>query len=101
MRNLGFAFGLGEGVPNYFYLALLAVILILLVFRWLKGIGWWLIWIGGLANMITRLRQGYVWDYWHWSWLVDIWFNLADVLIVVGVVIAIVEQFKKEDHGKT
>ena len=83
MKNLGFSFGLGAGLPNYFYLLLVGLIFVLLVRRRLEGVGWWLIVAGGLANGLSRVMFGYVWDYFHWG---PLWFNLADISITLGVV---------------
>ncbi len=50
---------------------------------------------GALGNMIDRIRQGYVVDFidihyqgWHWPA-----FNIADMVIVTGVILLVLESF--------
>jgi lipoprotein signal peptidase len=48
------------------------------------GLGWWLLWVGGGANILSRIQFGGVWDY--IMIVPGLWFNGADVMIVAGVV---------------
>lgn len=72
-------------MPNYFYLVLVGLIFVLLVFRRLKGMGWWLILTGGMINGLSRFFVGFVYDYWKVP-LVNLWFNFPDLLITIGVI---------------
>ncbi len=85
--NYGFSFGLGENlIPPVLYLVLAICFFIWVVFQKKRYLGWWLIVAGGLANGLSRLLFGYVWDYFR---LGPLWFNLADVSITLGVILAL------------
>jgi len=97
--NPNIAFGLP--LPQMITIILASIILILLGFLWwqsfLKKKLWQalavsLIIIGALSNLLDRLLFGYVIDYLN----IFIWpvFNLADVMIVIGVLIYILNEFK-------
>ena len=59
--------------------------------------GWRLVLLGGVANLTARLvLGGAVWDYLRVPGM-GLWFNGADLLITTGVMLAIVEQFRKEN----
>ena len=89
--NPGGAFGILQGLPGFFLMATLAVIVLILVWahkledqRWSVPLG--LVLGGGIGNVIDRIfrdTDGRVVDFidLHW-WPV---FNLADASIVVGI----------------
>ena len=91
--NPGGAFGLMQGLPGFFLVATLVVIVLILVWahklddqRWSIPLG--LVLGGGIGNVIDRIvrdTDGRVVDFidLHW-WPV---FNLADASIVVGVAV--------------
>lgn len=96
IKNNGIAFGLQ--LPQW--LILIAIIFILfgiiraivIVARKKKYFQFWslvLIFVGAISNLIDRIIYGVVIDYVDFGW----WpvFNLADVMICVGVVILIIE----------
>lgn len=100
-QNQGFSFGLGQNIlPGTVYLALMGGLFIWVITRKKVESGWWLILAGGLANSVSRLMMGSVWDYLHWPIIFSLWFNSADILILVGSLMVIVKQFEKGD-GKT
>lgn len=85
--NYGFSFGLAQNLlPPFLYLLLALGLLFFVLHRRIKSLGWWLIVAGGLANGLSRVVFGYVWDYFHLGFL---WFNLADISITLGVVLAL------------
>lgn len=85
--NYGFSFGLGEDlIPPVLYLALAICFFIWVMLQKKRYLGWWLIVAGGLANGVSRVVFGYVWDYFR---LGSLWFNLADISITLGVILAI------------
>jgi len=45
----------------------------------------WLLAVGGMGNLVPRLIWSGVWDYIHVP-ILPFWFNLSDVLIVIGVI---------------
>lgn len=85
-QNTGFSFGLGQNIlPKFFYIFVSICLMLYLYFKRIRETGWWLIAGGGFANGFVRLFLGYVWDYLHWNLFFSLWFNLADVYIVMGV----------------
>ncbi|MDD5340832.1 MAG: signal peptidase II [Patescibacteria group bacterium] len=97
--NLNLAFGLP--LPQSVIMVFIFLILIVLGYLWWRDLilgNLWqvfsvsLIILGALSNFIDRLIFGFVIDYIN----VFIWpvFNLADAMIVVGVIIFFVEGFK-------
>lgn len=100
-QNQGFSFGLGQNIlPGAVYLALTGGLFIWVISQKKVESGWWLILAGGLANSVSRLMMGSVWDYFHWSIVLDLWFNSADILILIGSLMVIVKQFTLK-NGKT
>lgn len=103
MYNTGAAFSFLSGAGEWarWMFVLLAVVISLVIFRWLRqlepGENWTaaglsLILGGAVGNLIDRVSMGYVVDFidvyygqWHWPA-----FNIADSAITVGVVILIV-----------
>lgn len=79
--NFGVAWGWW---PSSIWLSVGAVILALVI--WWFGISWetMLIAIGGSSNLVSRWQKGGVVDYWRLPG--GLWFNLADVLIMIGVI---------------
>lgn len=63
--------------------------------EWLIFNGLFLILLGGLSNLYDRLIFGYVIDFiWFFLFPFSI-FNIADVMIFLGVVLILVKLFKK------
>jgi len=97
-QNIAFSLPL----PQILTIIIVIVILAVLSYLWwlslLKSNLWKLtaislIILGALSNLIDRLLFGYVIDYIKiWIWPV---FNLADAMIVAGVFIYILSEFKK------
>ncbi len=98
-RNTNIAFSLP--LPQVVTIILVIIILILLCIVWWKSLlkknSWQLlatslIILGALSNLIDRLVFGYVIDYINvFFWPV---FNLADSMIVIGVIIYILSEIK-------
>jgi lipoprotein signal peptidase len=94
--NRGVTFGLlsGDGPMNHLILALLAIVIALLLLRWMAraetrwvAVALGAVVGGAVGNVIDRLRFGAVVDFvdayaWDWHWYV---FNVADAAIVCGV----------------
>ena len=95
-NNGGIAFGLP--LPNGAAVALSLVLLAILFFILLKqknsglGVGLWLITAGGISNLIDRIFFSHVLDYFL-VWISM--FNLADVMIVGGALMALITQISK------
>lgn len=91
-RNMGAAFGIGQGFGNIFlFIAIIVTAIIIYTYRQLPD-GSWVVRIamgfmlgGALGNAVDRIRLGYVVDFLNLhGWPI---FNIADSSIVVGVVL--------------
>lgn len=99
-QNYGIAFGIP--LPLYLIYPLIALSLILIVWRYgsqlRRGQLWiwlacWSIFAGAASNLFDRLYWGYVVDYIHFSF--GSTFNLADVMIVMGVGVLLWRELRK------
>lgn len=111
VRNPGAAFGLFQKVSGglkdslFIVLPLLAIAALSLLIlrldsrRWLSLAALMLIISGAVANLIDRLRLGFVIDFldFHWKEFYH-WpaFNIADSCIVVGVALMFLESFRSD-----
>ncbi|ORM37556.1 signal peptidase II [Williamsia sp. 1135] len=98
--NTGVAFSLGNQLPTALILALTSLVTLgLAIYAWrtapqqrtLQTISFAAIIAGATANVIDRLLDGKVTDYFHTGWWPT--FNLADTYITCGAVILIVTVF--------
>ncbi len=96
--NPGAAFSLGANTPEL----ILVIVSLVLIFLFWMGIFWSngrtvtilaIIFGGALANFLDRLFRPGVLDYWH----LPFWpsFNFADVVVVVGCLLLLIEWAKK------
>lgn len=92
--NSGVAFSLGDQLPTVAILAVTATITVAIgVFAWrtaptnslIQNVGLAAVVAGATANVIDRLSDGRVTDYFHTGWWPT--FNLADVAIVCGALL--------------
>lgn len=98
VMNRGISFGLAEGLfPDFAFFVFLVILLVLIISGKFSESGWWVIFFGGLSNAVSRLLFGGVVDYLHWTLGFDLWFNLADVAIVFGMILTVYQMSKK--HG--
>lgn len=81
VKNYGISFGMNGVI---FIVLNIIFILIFLVLSVKKGRGYWLIFMGGLANLIERMVFGYVRDYWNFFGL-GLYNNINDWIIGIGV----------------
>ena len=110
-ENCGAAFGLLRNAPTgvrtgIFGLAATAATIVLMwLFAMGRG-GAWFAWSvpfvvsGALGNLIDRIRYGYVVDFIHWHWREEFdypTFNVADIAITVGVIMLLIDGFRKEE----
>lgn len=84
-------------------LASIVVMAILIRYCWqwfcrndVRAMGGAAIVLGGVNNLYDRFVYGGVWDYWvlrsPWG---ELWFNIADLMILFGVVVLIILQTQK------
>ena len=96
--NLAFGLPVPQGVTIFIVLILLIFLSLLWTWHFLlreinKLLGLSLVIVGALSNLMDRLIVGHVIDYLNiWIWPV---FNLADIMIVVGVIIYLIFNYKK------
>ena len=109
VENRNVAFSLGKSIPDGIKQPLIIIIavfaLILLVYYLIKSNSTILmrlsataILAGALGNLVDRLLNGYVIDFIHWYYGNFHWpvFNLADVYIVIGMGLLLIEYFRVE-----
>lgn len=82
MANYGVSFGWGKGMG----IAVLVVVMAVVWYLYRKNT--WIFLIGGMINITDRLRFGFVRDYWKLP-VVPLYNNLADWLLVAGLVVII------------
>jgi signal peptidase II len=101
VRNRGVAFGIGGDISAVLIGATIVVLLGFLVFLAVRGGGGWLVWLpaalligGALGNLADRVREGAVTDFID----LPLWptFNLADVAIIVGVLLLLIDVERSE-----
>jgi signal peptidase II len=101
VRNEGVAFGLGGDISAAFIAATIVLLVGFLVFLATRGRGGWMVWLpaalllgGALGNLADRVRDGAVTDFID----LPLWptFNLADVSIVVGVLLLLLDVERSE-----
>ena len=99
INNEGVSFGLKFG--GELILSLLVFLVVLIVFLREKDVSWgWVgILMGGGINWWDRFNYGYVRDYWKLLG-VDIYNNLADWGIFIGIMILVIEYIFKTNNGK-
>ena len=98
--NSEFIFGLGQNWDLFFWIScILIVILFLLSFRRpiMQIYSLFIILAAAISNLTDRIFRGGVVDYWRLQYFhTTLFFNLADVLLVIGVIIY-VWQIRKEN----
>lgn len=87
--NSGFIFGLGRNFDLFLWISCI-VIVILFIFSIKKSkpqtYNLFVILAAALSNLIDRILCGGVIDYWRINYFgVEIFFNLADILLILGV----------------
>ncbi len=104
VTNQGIAFGLSipTAIIALFYFLIFIIIFFLINWliylyqakKYLTGFFLWLVILGALSNIIDRIKFGFVIDYINlYIWPV---FNLADTMIVVGVILFLIQYIKIE-----
>lgn len=94
VHNEGAAFGIGQGHPEFFVViavAILAAMLAWLIFGKQHGkletLSLALIAAGAVGNVIDRVAQGYVVDFFEFTFINFPVFNVADICVTCGVVL--------------
>lgn len=106
VRNEGVAFGLGGDISSVLIGVAIVALLGLLVFLAARGRGGVMVWLpaalligGALGNLADRVRDGAVTDFID----LPLWptFNLADVAIVVGVLLLLIDVDRSDRRGRS
>jgi signal peptidase II len=105
VRNEGVAFGLGSDVSVVVIGATIVLLVALLAFLARRSQTGWLLWLpaallvgGALGNLADRARDGAVIDFIE----LPLWptFNLADVAIVAGVLLLLIDVERAESDRR-
>ena len=92
IKNYGISFGMNGMI---FIVLNIIFILLFLILSIRKGGGFWLIFIGGVANLIDRIIFGYVRDYWNFLGL-GLYNNINDWIIGIGVLFCLINLIWKK-----
>lgn len=105
VHNTGAAFSMGEGAGPLFVIIAGAVVVLALVFVWNQdGLPLPLVVSiacvagGGTGNMIDRILEGSVTDFLETSFMDFPVFNVADILVTLGVAVTLVGYLAWERH---
>lgn len=108
VENRGAAFGIFQGKTTILSIITVVIIICIIyfyiklpkdkIYNWVK-FSLILIISGAVGNLIDRIRQGYVIDFLHATFINFPVFNMADIYVVVGAILmtVIVIFFIKED----
>jgi signal peptidase II len=105
VRNKGVAFGIGGDISAVLIGATIVLLLGFLAFLAFRGGRGWLVWLpaalllgGAIGNLADRVRDGAVTDFID----LPLWptFNLADVAIVVGVLLLLIDVERSEGRRR-
>lgn len=111
-ENRGAAFSMfGDGTMRWVLAAFAALASIALVWMVAKSQPWQrvhrlalaIIASGAVGNLIDRVQLGAVTDFVRWRWHEHRWpiFNIADVALVVGVGLMLIDSFRKPPTSST
>lgn len=107
LENTGMAFSMLSGKTVFLAVITAAALIIMAYFLFVKNYGerferfcFILIFAGGVGNLIDRVFQGYVIDYFEFLFMDFAIFNVADVYVCVGVGLYAIYTFYTEFYKK-
>lgn len=107
LENTGMAFSMLSGKTVFLAVVTAAALIIMAYFLFVKNYGerferfcFILIFAGGVGNLIDRVFQGYVIDYFEFLFMDFAIFNVADVYVCVGVGLYAIYTFYTEFYKK-
>lgn len=107
LENTGMAFSMLSGKTVFLAVITAAALIVMAYFLFVKNYGerferfcFILIFAGGVGNLIDRVFQGYVIDYFEFLFMDFAIFNVADVYVCVGVGLYAIYTFYTEFYKK-
>lgn len=107
LENTGMAFSMLSGKTVFLAVITAAALIIMAYFLFVKNYGerferfcFIFIFAGGVGNLIDRVFQGYVIDYFEFLFMDFAIFNVADVYVCVGVGLYAIYTFYTEFYKK-
>ena len=107
IHNFGVSFGLFSGVISPWILVILGLLIVTFIFYLMKSASnnfeeWSLLIIisGAISNIIDRIFNGYVIDFIYFHYKDFFWpaFNFADIYITIGIIMIIINIFRKTNN---
>ena len=110
IHNFGVSFGLFSGVISPWILVILGLLIVTFIFYLMKSASnnfeeWSLLIIisGAISNIIDRIFNGYVIDFIYFHYKDFFWpaFNFADIYITTGIIMIVINVFRKIKNSKS
>ena len=107
IHNFGVAFGLFSGLISPWIIIILGLLIVTFIFYLMKSASnnfeeWSLLIIisGAISNIIDRIFNGYVIDFIYFHYKDFFWpaFNFADIYITIGIIMIIINIFRKTNN---
>ena len=107
IHNFGISFGLFSGLISPWILIILGLLVVAFIFYLMKSASnnfeeWSLLIIisGAISNIIDRIFNGYVIDFIYFHYKDFFWpaFNFADIYITIGIIMIIINIFRKTNN---
>ena len=104
IQNYGVSFGFLSGLVSYWILVIVGLLVTSLIYylmirsyKRLEKLGYFIIIIGALSNILDRIINSYVVDFISLHYYDFYWpaFNLADIYITIGIIMLIISFFIK------
>ena len=109
VQNYGISFGLLSGTVSYLLLIIVGLLVVLIILylmfitkKKLEKLGYYVIIIGAISNILDRAINTYVVDFISIHYKNYYWpaFNLADIYITIGIIMLIMSFFIKSKTVK-
>ena len=107
IQNYGVSFGFLSGLVSYWILVIVGLLVTSLIYylmirsyKRLEKLGYFIIIIGALSNILDRIINSYVVDFISLHYYDFYWpaFNLADIYITIGIIMLIISFFIKSEE---
>ena len=107
IQNYGVSFGFLSGLVSYWILVIVGLLVTSLIYylmirsyKRLEKLGYFIIIIGALSNILDRIINSYVVDFISLHYYDFYWpaFNLADIYITIGIIMLIISFFIRSEE---